>query len=87
MNKWIELQQLTEEEIREFEETYDRKMTGDEVVYETVDKNSGEMLHLLFDLQAYLEHYKNNICEDKNEKMFGGLLRKINKVINILAMR
>ncbi len=76
---------LTEEEIQEFEEIYDRKMTNDEVRLETINKELDLFLHRLFELKPIVEHYKNNVCKEEYEERFEILARKIERGINALA--
>lgn len=86
MNDFLKYSEpLTEEETKEFEDIYGREMTKDEIVYENVSRELGDVLNKLFELNEFLNHYKNNKCLDENDEQFDMLQQKVERGINAIA--
>ncbi len=86
MNNFLRYSEpLTEEENKDFNDLHGREMTKDDIVYENASKEVDEILNKLFELNEFLNYYKNSKCLDENEEKFGTLQRKVEKGINVLA--
>ena len=76
---------LTEEENKDFNDLYGREMTKDDIVYENASKEVDEILNKLFELNEFLNYYKNDKCLDENDEKFEMLQRRVEKGINVFA--
>jgi len=76
---------LTEEENKDFNDLHGREMTKDDIVYENASKEVDEILNKLFELNEFLNYYKNYKCLDENDEKFEMLQRKVEKGINVFA--